>query len=190
MNKNLIVALLAATFVFSASAHAAGAYVGANVGSAHHRLSIDGEASKERKTALKLYGGYAFNETFGVEGGYARLGKISDSDTDGVNTASLDYRARALYVAATAALPLSQEFSVFAKAGITANHGKVTARVNNFSDSISRSNTTAMFGIGAEYSFTKNMSVVAEYENFGKVIDENEGNTKAQLVSVGLRYKF
>jgi hypothetical protein len=34
------------------------------------------------------------------------------------------------------------------------------------------------------------MSVVAEYENFGKVIDENDGSTKAQMVSVGLRYKF
>jgi OOP family OmpA-OmpF porin len=47
-----------------------------------------------------------------------------------------------------------------------------------------------MFGVGAEFNFTKNVSMVAEYENFGKVIDENEANTKAQMVSVGLRYKF
>ena len=190
MTKNLTAALLASAFVFSASAHAAGAYVGANVGSAQHKLSIDGESGKERKTAVKLYGGYTLNENLGVEAGYVRLGKVSDSETDGFNTASLDYRARALYVAGTATLPLSQEFSVFAKAGITANRGKVTARLNGFSDSMSRSNTTAMFGIGAEYSFAKNMSVVAEYENFGKVIDEKDGNTKAQMVSVGLRYKF
>nr|WP_217344642.1 porin family protein [Noviherbaspirillum sp. L7-7A]MBV0878807.1 porin family protein [Noviherbaspirillum sp. L7-7A] len=190
MNKTFIAAMLASAFLFSASAHAAGAYLGANIGSAQHKLSIDGESGKERKTAVKLYGGYAFDENFGIEAGYVRLGKISDSDTDGFNTVSLNYRARALYVAGTAALPLSPEFSVFAKAGITGNNGKVTARFNGMSESMSRTNTTAMFGVGAEYSFAKNMSVVAEYENFGKVIDENDGNTKAQMVSVGLRYKF
>jgi OmpA-OmpF porin, OOP family len=190
MTKTFKTALLASAFVFSASAHAAGAYIGVNVGSAEHKLSIDGESNKERKTGVKLYGGYALTENFGIEAGYAHLGKVSDSDTDGFNTASLSYRARALYIAGTATLPLTQEFSVFAKAGVTANNGKVTARFNGVSDSMSRSNTTAMFGIGAEYSFAKNMSVVAEYENFGKVIDENEGNTKAQMVSVGLRYKF
>jgi OOP family OmpA-OmpF porin len=190
MTKTLTAALVASALLFTASAHAAGPYVGANIGSAQHKLSIDGESSKEHKTGAKLYGGYALNENFGVEAGYAHLGKINKSDTDGINTASLDYRARALYLAGTATMPLSPEFSIFAKAGIAANNGKVTARVNNMSDSISRTNTTAMFGIGAEYSFAKNMSAVAEYENFGKVIDEKEGNTKAQMVSVGLRYKF
>jgi OOP family OmpA-OmpF porin len=190
MTKTLSSALLAFALVFSASAHAAGAYLGANVGSGEHKLSIDGNANKEHKAGFKLYGGYALNENFGIEAGYARLGKVSDADTDGVNTVSLSYRARALYIAGTATLPLSPEFSVFAKAGVTANHGKVTARFNGDSDSMSRTNTTAMFGVGAEYSFAKDMSVVAEYENFGKVIDENEGNTKAQMVSVGLRYKF
>lgn len=190
MTKTLTTALLATAFMLSASAHAAGAYVGANVGSAEHTLSINGDSGKKHKTGIRLYGGYSLTENFGIEAGYAHLGKVSTSDTDGFNTASLDYRARALYIAGTAAMPLSPEFSVFAKAGITNNHGKVTARLNGFSDSMSRSNTTAMFGIGAEYGFAKNMSVVAEYENFGKVIDENDGNTKAQMISVGLRYKF
>jgi OOP family OmpA-OmpF porin len=190
MTKNLLAALLASAFAFSASAHAAGAYVGTNVGSVQHKLSIDGDSSKENKAGFKLYGGYGFNENFGIEAGYVHMGKVSDSDTDGVNTASVSYRARALYIAGTATMPLSKEFSLFAKAGVTANRGKVTARFNSESDTMSRSNTTAMFGVGAEYNFAKNMSVVAEYENFGKVIDENDGSTKAQMVSVGLRYKF
>ena len=190
MIKTLIAALVASACVISTSAHAAGAYIGANVGSAEHKLSIDGGSDKERKAGVKLYGGYAINENVGIEAGFAHLGKVNRSDTDGFNTASLDYRARALYIAGTATLPLSQEFAVFAKAGVTANHGTVTARFNGFSDSASRTNTTAMFGIGAEYSFTKDLSAVAEYENYGKVIDQNEGTTKAQMVSVGLRYKF
>lgn len=190
MTKPLPTVLLATALLLSASAHAAGAYVGANVGNVQHRLSIDGDSGKEHKTGFKLYGGYALTENFGVEAGYAHLGKVSKSESDGFNTASLDYRARALYIAGTATMPLSPEFSVFAKAGITNNHGKVTARFNGFSDSMSRSNATAMFGLGAEYGVAKNMTVVAEYENFGKVIDENDGSTKAQMISLGLRYKF
>ena len=190
MAKTLPSILLGTALLLSATAHAAGAYIGANVGSAEHSLSVDGESDKKHKAGVKLYGGYALNENFGIEAGYAHLGKFSSSDTDGINTASLDYRARALYVAGTAALPLTPEFSVFAKAGVTSNRGKVTARVNGFSDSMSRSHTAAMFGVGAEYGFAKNMSVVAEYENFGKVIDGEEGNTRAQMISLGLRYKF
>lgn len=190
MTKTLLSALLASAFVLSASAHAAGAYIGANAGSVEHKASIDGESGKESKAAFKLYGGYGFNENFGIETGYVHMGKVSDSASFGGDNAALSYRARAFYIAGTAALPLSQQFSLFAKAGVTANRGKIRASLNGDSESISRSNTTAMFGVGAEYSFTKNMSVVAEYENFGKVIDENEGNTKAQMISVGLRYKF
>lgn len=182
--------LLGIALAASASAHAAGPYLGANVGNVEHNLSVDGNSGKKHKTGVKLYGGYALTENFGIEAGYARLGKVSDSDTDGVNTASLDYRARALYIAGTAALPLTPEFSLFAKAGLTSNHGKVTARLNGFSDSMSRSHTAAMFGVGAEYALAKNTSVVAEYENFGKVIDGDGGNTKAQMISLGLRYKF
>lgn len=190
MKKNLLAALLASAFAFSASAHAAGAYIGSNVGSVQHKLTIDGDSTKERKAGFKLYGGYSFNESFGVEAGYVHMGKVSDSETDGTDTVSLSYRARAMYIAGTATLPLSQEFALFAKAGVTANRGKVTARFNSDSDSLKRSNTAAMFGFGAEYSFAKNMSVVAEYENFGKIINEDEGSTKAQMVSLGLRYKF
>lgn len=190
MTKTPTTALVASAFLFSAPAYAAGAYVGASIGSAEHKLSIDGDSGKERKTGARLYGGYALNESIGLEAGYARLGTVSSAMTDGFNTVSLDYRARALYVAGTATLPLGQEFSVFAKAGVTANNGKVTARFNGVSDSMSRTNTTAMFGIGAEYSVARNISAVAEYENFGKVIDAKEGTTKAQMVSVGLRYQF
>lgn len=190
MTKNLLSALLASAFAISASAHAAGAYIGTNIGSVEHRLPVGDGSDKEHKAGVKLYGGYSFNENFGVEGGYVHMGKVSNSDTDGINTVSASYRARALYIAGTATMPLSQQFSLFAKAGVTANRGRVTARFNGNSDTVSRSHTAAMFGVGAEYNFAKNMSAVAEYENFGKVINVDDRSTKAQMLSVGLRYKF
>ena len=49
-----------------------------------------------------------------------------------------------------------------------------------------------MFGIGAQYKFSDTMSLVAEYENYGKVAkyDEVDMSLKASLISVGLRVAF
>jgi OmpA-OmpF porin, OOP family len=190
MKKHLLAALVTSAFAFPMAAHAAGSYVGINAGSVEHKASIDGASDSENKTGFKVYGGYGFTENFGVELGYANLGKVSSSINDGFDNGSLTYKSHAVYLAGTATLPLTPQFSLFGKAGITANRGKLSATLNGESDSFTRTNTTAMFGVGAEFNFSKNLSVVAEYENFGKVIDENEGNTKAQMVSVGLRYKF
>ena len=190
MKKHLLAVLITSAFAFPIAAHAAGSYVGINAGSVEHKLSVEGDSANENKTGFKLYGGYGFTENFGVELGYAHLGKVSASFNDGFDNGSLSYKAHAIYLAGTATLPLTPQFSLFAKAGITANRGKMSASLNGQSDSLSGSNTTGMFGVGAEFNFTKNLSMVAEYENFGKVMDENEFNTKAQMVSVGLRYKF
>jgi len=190
MKKHLLAALVTSAFAFPIAAHAAGSYIGVNAGSVEQKASVDGASDSENKTGFKLYGGYGFTENFGVELGYAHLGKVSDSVVSGNNSASLTYKAQSVYLAGTATFPLASQFSLFGKAGVTANRGKLSASFNGSSDSFSSTNTTFMFGVGAEFNFAKNLSVVAEYENFGKVIDENEGNTKAQMVSVGLRYKF
>lgn len=60
----------------------------------------------------------------------------------------------------------------------------------NFSESESHNKTSALFGIGAAYHFDKKLSLVAEYENFGKVASEDGAKLKADLLSIGLRYKF
>ena len=70
------------------------------------------------------------------------------------------------------------------------NRAKITISELNFRESDSKSKTSAIFGIGAAYNINKNLSAVVEYENFGKVASEGGDKLKADLLSIGLRYKF
>lgn len=178
MKKQLIVALIAGAVAFPIAAQAEGAYVGVNVGRSESK--VDSESNKE--TGYKLYGGYSITKNFGAEIGYVHLGKLTQ--TDGVNSASYD--PSALYIAGTAAYPVNDNFNVFAKAGFTRN----TTKLSINTDSRTFHKNAVILGVGAEYDFTKNISAVAEYQNFGKVLSENGISVKADMYSLGLRYKF
>jgi OOP family OmpA-OmpF porin len=179
MKKQVLVAILGSALALPLAAQAEGGYVGVNVGSAKTKESFDGISRSEKNTGYKLYGGFDFTKNFGAEIGYVDFGKVSDPIGS--------YKTRAFYAAATGTLPLNEQFSLLAKVGVTANRLKWN---ENGGDSGTEKNTNAMFGVGAAYNFTKNLSVVAEYENFGKAVDEADGNVKVDLFSVGLRYKF
>jgi OmpA-OmpF porin, OOP family len=168
MKKQLIVALLGTALALPIVAQAEGAYVGVNVG----RSEIKAEGDKDHDTAFKLNGGYDFDKTFGIEAGYVDLGKFNDG------------KVSAFYVAGTGNLAINEQFSLFAKIGFSADRVKLDRTNEKFN------NTSAIIGVGAAYNFSKTFSLVGEYENFGKVYDENDGSVKADMFSVGLRYKF
>jgi OmpA-OmpF porin, OOP family len=191
MKQNFLFVFLGAALALPLTAQANGAYVGANIGHATQKLSADGVGStKESDTGYKLYGGYEFTKNFGVEVGYVDLGKDSASGSDGINTASFSIKPKAAYLAATGTLPMNEQLSLFAKAGVSANRTELNATFNGASDSSTEKRTTAMFGIGVAYNFSKNCAVVGEYENFGKVIKEDGAELKADMLSLGVRYKF
>lgn len=196
MNKKLGMAVLGAVFLLPLTAQAEGAYVGFNAGRAQQKLSIDedGSSGKDSATGYKLYGGYEFNQYFGVQGGYVDMGKGKGSYDDGVVNGTLNSKIKSLYIAAIGSLPVNQQFSLFGKLGVSRNRVKfadnwVEAGVAGFySDSKTR--TTPLIGVGAEYRFTKHLAAVAEYEDFGKVRKEEGGHLKARMFSVGLHYHF
>lgn len=187
MKKQLFAVVVGAALAFPLFAQAEGAYIGANVGRSEMKLSIDQEgSSKKSDTGYKAYAGYNFTQNFGAEAGYVDLGKV-DRTIDGTK---LEAKNHAFYVAATGTLPLNEQFSLFAKAGVAQNRAKITISELNFRESNSKNKTSAIFGIGAAYNINKNLSAVAEYENFGKVASEGGDKLKADLLSIGLRYKF
>ncbi len=183
MKKHLLVALVGTALILPVAAQAEGAYIGASVGSAESKLSTNGISLKDSDTGFKLTAGYDFTKNFGVEVGYADLGKPSIAAGGDRATAE----PRSYYLAGTATYPIDEAFSVFAKAGVTNNHTKLGATgvpTEKFT------HTAAILGVGAAYNFTKNIAGVIEYENFGKTVDEQGGNLKSDMVSIGLRYKF
>lgn len=191
MKKQLSILALGIAITAPFSAFAEGAYVGVNAGRAHHKVNYaDGESAKDNKTGYKLYAGYNFNPNFGLEGGYTQLGKLTDSWVDGTDSGTNTFKARAIYAAATATLPLNEQFALFAKLGVAQTRVKGSFEENGVLDStLSKSKTNALFGIGASFNITKELTVVAEYENYGKVTAEDV-KLKTNLLSVGLRYAF
>lgn len=186
MKKQMFAVIVGAALAMPLFAQAQNAYVGVNAGNAELKLSGDYGSGKEDKTGYKAYAGYDFNKNFGVELGYANFGKLKERDA-GV---SVSMETSAVYLAATATLPVNPQFSAFAKVGASQNRTK--AVLSGFGErySGSKDKTAAMFGIGAAYHFNQNISAVAEYENFGKTYNEDGAKLKASLVSIGVRYKF
>lgn len=191
MKQQFIAALIGAAIAFPVAAQAEGFFVGGNVGRSEQKLSIDGMGSiKDTGTGFKLNGGYKFNANYGMEVAYVKLGK-AEVRAQGYFAYS---EPQTVFVAATGTLPLNNEFSLFGKVGIAQNHVKATTGYNGLryssSSSGTENRTTAVFGIGAGYQLNKNVSFVAEYENFGKIAKDEPVSLKADMLSVGVRYSF
>ena len=185
MKKVVLIATVAALGIpFAAQAEN---YVGVNVGSAKQKYSVAGNSGSERDTAAKIYAGASLDKNFGVELGYADFGRANKSFSNG-NTISAN--SNAFYIAATATAPINDQFAVFAKLGVTANRSKISVTSPTGSGSTKRNNTDALIGVGASYALSKDLSAVVEYENFGKVAKSGGDSVKAEMYSVGLRYKF
>ncbi|MES2017334.1 MAG: outer membrane beta-barrel protein [Pseudomonadota bacterium] len=183
MKKSILITLIAASAIAPVAAQAE-TYVGGNWGRGEQTLSIDGVGSvKDNGVVFKLYGGYQFNANFGIEGGYADLGKgivIADGDRISSNPKSF-------YVAATGALPLSGGFALTGKVGVARHRTRV--EVLGFADEVMKK-TVPLVGIGATYAMSPTVQAVLEFEHFGKVIDEDDGHLKATALTVGMRFKF
>lgn len=185
--KNKI--LLAALLVSSSCALAdPGAYVGVNAGSTEHHIDFMDESGSDTSTGVKLYGGYQFTPAIGLELGYVRFGEIEESDPE----FSISYKPTAMYAALTGTMAISPAFNLIGKLGVSRSNSKLEAAYLDMSGEAESKVTSAMFGIGVQYKFSETMSVMAEYENFGKIskFEEFDFNDKAALVSVGLRIAF
>ncbi|MYM26989.1 outer membrane beta-barrel protein [Duganella sp. CY15W] len=184
MNK-IVIALIAA-LAAPLAAHAEGAYVGGNIGRAEQKADIASYSVKESTTAYKVYGGYNYTKNFGAEVGFADLREAEKT----INGARISSKPQSLYVAATGTLPLDDQFALFAKVGVARNHVKMDVSSKFGSANGSDNRTSPFIGVGASYALNKNISFVAEYENFGKVAKDGSSNIKADFLSVGVRYAF
>jgi OOP family OmpA-OmpF porin len=184
MKPTILFAMIAA--LAAPVAAQAEAYIGANVGRAEQKVEVSGISFKENDTGFKLYGGYNFNQNFGIEGGFADLGDAKRS----ANNASISSKAQSIYVAATGILPLNDQFALFGKAGVATTHVKLKASAPGIAASASDNHASPFVGVGASFALNKNVSFVAEYEYFGKIAKDGDDSIKANMISAGVRYSF
>ncbi len=159
MKKFLIAAAVGSALI--AGPVAAQSYVGLGAGAAK---------TNTNETSYKVYGGFQFNPTWGMELGYNDLGRYQGSN---INNWTL---------AGTGTLPLGSSFSLLGKLGAAWNRPKFAGASNK---------TDVLYGIGLGYDFTPSLGARLEYEDFGKLSNVSNGNnSNGSNLGVSLKYKF
>ena len=94
-----------------------GPYAGIELARAHFGISsaLPSTARDNQATGGRLYGGYRFTPNFGLEAGYAGLGSLSETVTVGGGAVTQDAKARSLYAAGTAQMPLTDALALRGK---------------------------------------------------------------------------
>lgn len=200
----LVAGTLVATSAF------AQAYVGVGVGQGHAKLPstdttfqgfpFSGSGDKSHDTSWKLYAGYQFTPNWGLEAGYNDLGH-SYSFKGTANGLPFDgsYKMDNWYAAGTGTLPLGSGFSLLGKIGVTYNTAKAGSTcisgVGCF-DLGHEHHTDLLLGAGAQYAFTKNWAARLEYEDYGKMTNNDvwgtgsSGTLKADAWYLSVNYAF
>lgn len=139
------------------------------------------------------------NKNFALEGGYADLGKPltwnSTVTVPATGSVSANWKGKAWTLAAVGLLPVTDQFEVFGKLGAHRWDVDVSASAvgggGAAAGSWSDSGSSWLYGLGASYSFTKNLAVRAEWERYQDVGDEdNTGKSDVDMWSLGIQYKF
>lgn len=142
-----------------------------------------GGSCDEKDSAWKFFGGYRINRHFAVEASYINWGEASvDGGTFRGLAASGRGEVTSMGVAALGIVPVSDSFYLFGKIGMLSTDVEVSVNVAGFPGSGSESETEAHFGLGAGFNITRNLSVRGEWER--------ADDTKADMISVGLQYRF
>lgn len=155
--------------------------------------------------------GYEFNKYVAFEGGYADLGEATATYSGAVSgtingtpfSATGTIRAQAeadgFYFGPILSLPVTDKFSIYAKAGLfiwdvdtsASAAGTLTYGGNVYAGSgeatVSDNGTDAYFGAGIAYDVTQTLSVKTEWTRFQ--ID-SDSDSVVDFVSAGLVFKF
>jgi OOP family OmpA-OmpF porin len=200
--------------LFAVSAHAGDWYVVGSVGQSKQKaiskddtdsaLMNDGvtglsSTMDDRGTGYKLQLGYQFAPHFALEGGYVDLGKSTYKATGTLNGTAVagngEFKASGFNLDAVVIAPVNDQFAVFAKLGGIEAKARETESasfvgISGF-NSASSTDSKYNFGVGASYSFSKNLGVRAEFERFSSVGNDSKmASGDIDLLSVGVVVKY
>ncbi|HET9822966.1 MAG TPA: outer membrane beta-barrel protein [Burkholderiaceae bacterium] len=173
--KKLTKTLLSASLAAMGVAHAQGLSVGGSLGTSHYKGDAIGGLSTDRSgDAGKVYGGYSFSPNFGLELGYATLGKFS--------SAADSLKGKGAYLDAVGTWPLGTKVSLLGRVG--AFGGRLESGLAGATDS----GTNVKVGAGLQYDVDRNLGVRGEWERYRFDAFGSKANT--DLYSIGVNYRF
>jgi len=176
--KRAIVALL---LVLPLSAFAQG-YVGIGFGqtTADYPDCSISTTCDDTDTGFKIFGGYRFNQSFAVEGGYADFGESTFS-ISGFGSGTLD--ANTLFVHAVGIIPINPQWFVYGKAGLHMWDASESGEILGAPFSVSDDGTDPTFGFGVQGNFGQ-FGLRLEWETY------DLGNVDFQFLGVSGIVRF
>lgn len=119
------------------------------------------EMQDDSSLAGKIYAGYQFNQYFALEGA---IGGYDALDGDIVTVGDMQFLA----LQPKAIWPLTDRFSLYAKAGLAYFNAEFKVSNSVFSESgyttMSDTTVAGMYGIGAEFALTDNLHLEASWD--------------------------
>jgi OOP family OmpA-OmpF porin len=179
--KRIVFACVAVMLFGVAGTAAAQGYIGVGAGLTTVDICDDlsglGLTScDDEDTGMKIFGGFKFNQNFGVEASWVDLGEVSLSGPGGTATVEFD----GFGVAAVGMIPLNPQFGIFGKVGAYMWDASGGGAASGLSDD----GTDIMFGAGVSWTFARNFGLRAEWERFD--IDGSD----VDFLSVGAQFNF
>lgn len=147
----------------------------------------------EQDLGYKLFGGYQFNKNFALEGGYFNLGKFDYSLSTPNGTLNGDIKVMGINLDAVAILPITEDFSAFARIGANYAQAKdsfaTTGTISILDNSPKENDLNYKFGAGLQYALTKALALRLEAERY-RINDAVGNDGDIDFFSIGLIYKF
>ncbi|MDD2775431.1 MAG: outer membrane beta-barrel protein [Gallionella sp.] len=172
MKKSLLTLALAALCT-AAPAMAAETYVLLDVG----QTSLSNCAGCSKPAAIRVGAGYQYKPNLAFETSYAALG----SPTQGGVTLT---KLSAFQIAAIGSYPIADAFSLTGKLGLVSAMTDVNTPGFTGTTSLNVS-----WGLGAQYTVSKQFTVRAQYENLGR-FGNSTSPVKGSLLSAGVVMNF
>ncbi len=145
--------------------------------------SIDCDKSD---TAGGINAGYQFNSNFAIEAAYLALGEAVAVYPMGGLEQTYTGSMKGFELSALAILPVSDDFSVFAKGGLFNWYG-TSEGPNSYHK---ESGVSPAAGVGISYQISTAWQARVEYQYFYEVGNEEIGGSNSNLATLGLIYQF
>ena len=194
MKKVLLASLLGAAMMAPAysqtntvsHAEVKGPYIGLGVTTSRH------EFIPETKYSGKLFGGYNFNQTWGIEGGYVGQARFDQSIAPpGSVPGSHNFSGsgKSVYIGVKATVPISARFALISKFGLAHNRGEVQVTDGNAQPIYTETHgkTGLYSGLGVKFLVTPAIALTLEVERMGRPTSARHRN---EAISLNVSYSF
>lgn len=179
--QSIFAAVTIAALIPSIAIADKGLFVAASVGSAELSESFDGFDVDTDSTAYRFTVGWRFNDYLAIDGGYHNFGRFDQTFDDAGTPIDVSLKADGFTLGAIGSLPISDRFSLFARAGAFFWDGD--AKINNVS-AATPEDTNFYFGAGVRLALTEKLSATVDGSRY------DLDGTDSTVLSVGLDFRF